>query len=229
MSEDIKIFRIIYRINSILFLLLLAYGAYFVIGAIVPSDDPWARGTVEVVEDPALDQSPIVELRFDSLTRVRGSNTRYTLLETQSSGGKFSGYSPSETRNVLFISDPNFESNWLFDHHRYRLLSVTALEIDDEVDEEHPAVALYMDVVKEDTNGDGSLTEDDLHTIALLRPNGREYTEVLDSAEQIVSKSSHPDGSTLDVLIRNGNELILKRYSLTSFDQELERVVAVLQ
>lgn len=229
MSDESKLFRIIYRINLVLFLIVMAYGAFFVLGSLVPSDDPPPRGTVEVAEDPTQDESPMVELRFGDLREIRGSDTRYTELETEASGGKFSSYVPSETRNLLFISDFDFESHWLFDHHRYRLLSHSVLNVDKEIDEERPAVALYLDLVKDDSNGDGILSEDDLHTIALLDTSGRNYTEVLESIEQIVSSDVHPDGSTLDILVRNGNELMLKRFSLGSFELISEKVVAVLQ
>lgn len=229
MSDEPKIFRIIYRINLVLFLIVMAYGAFLVVESLLPSDDPPPRGTVEVAEDPTQDESPTVELRFGDLRTIRGSDTRFTELETQATGEKFSSYTPSETRNLLFISDPEFDSHWLFDHHRFRLINHSVLNVDKEIDEERPAVALYLDLVKEDSNSDGILSEDDLHTIALLDTSGHNYTEVLRSIEQIVSSDVHPDGSALDILVRNGNELVLKRFSLASFELLSEKVVAVLQ
>lgn len=227
--DRIKFFRIISRLNSILFLLILLAAAYWLVQLSTSFGDRPVRGAVDVVEDPTAEESPTLELRLGRINWVNGTDTQYVSLETQAQGGKLSGYDPSETLNILFVIGDGFDSHWLFDHQRYRIISISPLTPDKEFDEERHAVAIYSVIVKEDSNGDGQLDTGDVQTIALLQTDGTGYTEVANGIEQIISTRASSDGRSFDVLAREGDSLIMRRYSLESFEMIQEKTLTELR
>jgi hypothetical protein len=227
--DTIKFFRIISRLNSVLFLLILLASAYWLIQINTSFGDRPVRGAVDVVEDPTAEESPTLELRLGRISWVNGTDTQYVPLETQAQGGKLSGYDPSETLNVLFVAGDSFDSHWLFDHQRYRIVSISSLTPDKEFDEDRNAVAIYSVLVKADTNDDGRLDTDDIQTIALLQTDGTGYTEVATNIEQIISTRASYDGGTFDVLAREGDSVVMRRYSLETFEKIQEKTLTELR
>ena len=224
-----KFFRVVSRLNSVLFLLILLAAAYWLIQMNTSFGDRPVRGAVEVVEDPNAKESPTLELQLGRISWVNGTDTQYVPLQTQAQGGKLSGYDPSETLNVLFVAGNAFDSHWLFDHQRYRIISISPLTPDKKFDENRHAVAIYSVVVKADSNGDGQLDTGDLQTIALLQTDGTGYSEVADSVNQIVSTRVSYDGSTIDVLTREVDSVVMRRYSLKTFETIREKVLSELR
>jgi len=227
--DTIKFFRIVSRLNSVLFLLILLASAYWLIQINTSFGDRPVRGAVDIVEDPATGESPTLELRLGRIQWVNGTDTQYVTLETQAKGGKLSGYEPSETLNVLFVAGDAFDSYWLFDHQRYRIAAISSLTPDKEFDEDRNAVAIYVVVITEDSNNDTRLDIEDLQTIALLRTDGTGYTVIAENIDQIISTRASFDGTTFDVLAREGKSVIMRRYSLDTFERIQEKTLSVLK
>lgn len=227
--DTIKFFRVVSRINSILFLLILLAVAYLLFDFSKSFYDRPVRGAVDIIEDPSTDESPTLELRLGRISWVNGTDTQYVTLETQAKGGKLSGYEASETLNVLFISGEAFDSHWLFGHQRYRITSISSLAPAREFDAKLHAVAIYAVIVKEDSNNDSRLDTDDPKTIALLRTDGSGYTEIVDNIDQIISSRASFDGKTFDVLAREGSAVVMRRFSLETFEKTREEILSDLK
>lgn len=127
-------------------------------------------------------------LQFGGLEDITGADTQMVTLHLQqSAGSSFSGKGyGGQTRNVLFLTGADKAVRWLFKDAGQLVLVASQLS-DTETPDPKKAVALYFEVVANDTDKDSKLTTDDLLTIVLTRPNGAGMTEVLHGVSRVLS------------------------------------------
>ncbi|QFT54217.1 hypothetical protein [Microbulbifer sp. THAF38] len=217
-------FQVIQKINSVLFLLILLVG----IGSIfyfTSQSAKWKKS--RAVEVAKVDGSgEPVELRMGRLKEIDGHNSYFVELYNDSEGGKFSGYTPSKTRNILFLIGDELNSSWLFDNNRNLIEEIKLLKQKSEEGEETPVNAIYLNVVKEDTNFDGLLSNYDRFTIALVKPDGSQYTELVSNINQVMDYELSSDSKSIAFICQIQRKVVILKYSLISFQKESERVLA---
>lgn len=223
--EQSKIFGIINKINSVAFLLLLVGGCVLIIWGIVSSNQWQDRRTVEVVQNDAGEEKEKIELVLGNIADIPGYDTQYVSLRSRGSGGKFSSsYSSSETRNVLFFTGSELTTHWLYQSHTFVIDQFRTLSLVDEKDKEK-ALAIYIETIKSDSNGDNNLDDGDLMTISLTDPNGMNYTEIDNEVQSVIDNNVVKDGKHLILLLQKNNKVVLKKYSLSTFKLVSEKVI----
>lgn len=223
--ENSKIFQIIKRINSILFLIFAAGGCLAVIFIIFSTNRWQDRRAVEVVQNNAAGEKDKIELVLGNIADIPGYDTQFVRLRSRASGGKFSSYSGGgETRNVLFVTGNELNTHWLYKSHSYLIDEFSILKQQIEKNKEK-AVAIYIETIKDDSNNNNHLDRDDLHTIALTDPYGNKYTEIDSQVQSVIDRNVVENGEYLLVLMQNENKIILKKYSLKTFELASEKVI----
>ena len=220
-----KFFEIINRINSVLLLILLSGGCLLIILGIVSSNRWQDRRAVEVVQNNDEDKRKKIELILGHIASIPGYGTQYVKLRSRSSGGKFSSSSGGgKTRNVLFFTGKEFNTHWLYKTHTFLINKFSALTKDIDKDKKK-AIAIYIETIKSDTNRNGGLDRNDLTSISLTDPYGKNYTEIETQVESVVDMNVGEDGNFLILLLQKNNKVILKKYSLSTFDILSEKVI----
>jgi hypothetical protein len=224
MSES-RVFKLINRINSILFLLILLGLGGFIAFLFFQSSDWRERRTVEVAAGDEQGEKDNVEFILGRVEQVAGHDSQYVQLSSRIRGGKLSGYSGGETRNVLFFVGTDLDSHWIFDHNQNLISTIATLHNGNKCNNTETVKAIYFNVVVKDTNGDGKLSGDDLSVVALARPDGTGYTELVSDVKSVFDFNISDDGMYLMLLHQIENEVIFSRYSIKDFSRVSRRVV----
>ena len=223
--DKTKIFELINRINSVLFLILLSGGCLLIILGIISSNRWQDRRAVEVVQNNDNDEKNKIELILGNIASVPGYETQYVKLRSRASGGKFASYSGGrKIRNVLFFSGEKLSTHWLYTKHTYLIKEFSTLTKDINEDK-RVAIAIYIETIKSDTNGNNGLDNDDLITISLTDPYGKKYTEIENQVESVVDINLNDNGKYLTLLLQKNAKVILKKYSLATFNLVSEKVI----
>lgn len=117
-----------------------------------------------------------------------------------------SDYSKSglSVQNYLFINSETNESNWIFENNKHLILSAGFIPEEYYGSDQEDVQAVLYEVIKEDTNDDGSLSDEDLMTISLSRTSGDKYTEVVDDVEEFVGHAFFENDKLLIVYQKGG-------------------------
>lgn len=232
--ENSRFFRAVSRINSLLLLLLLAGGGLLFLVEVVGTSH-W-RNQSEVIVNDAEDGAQ-QQMLVGSLLHVSGHDVHYLSVESREPEGNFSsdGYA-THTRNLLFLRGAEMTPHWLFKGNGQLLRTHQMLfkgSSDEDSDCETagnrtPALALYYEVVHPRSDDDEQLDEELPWAIALSHPDGSGYVEIEQGVRKVVQRRVLEDGETLLLLLQDGRRLVMKRYSLRSFEKIAEREIALL-
>jgi len=226
-----RLFVIIGRINSILLLLALL-GAGALIGWMSWSSvqREQQRGAIEVSAGQTEKVSPVL-LNFGRIENITGTDTQMMNLTTEGRSGKFSSGSSytSEIRNVLFLTGDGKKARWLFPTHGNRILAVSQLREDSYGPEarEKPTAALYFEYVTGDAGGDKTLSPPYLSKIALAKPDGTGFVDVLDGVDRVLSYQML-DSKRLTVVYQKGKSVHHARFSVTTMTKEFDAEIVSL-
>ena len=223
-----RLFVVIGRINSILLLLALL-GAVISIAWISWSSNQWQRrGAIEVPAGEATSKSPVL-LRFERIENITGANTQMMLLSARTDSAKFSSGSVygSETRNILFLSGNEKKAKWLFQKQNNLILVAAQLREQSKDTKDNPAKALYFEYVKEDTDKDGKLSAQDHSSVALSKPDGSGFIEVLRDVSRVLSYETIGNQS-LSVVYQVGKTVRHAQFALPSLATEIDQEVVVV-
>jgi hypothetical protein len=225
-----RLFDTINKINSVLLLLLFTGGIILVLTGIVMSNQWQNRRAVKVAEKPGSEHK--MELILGNIADVPGYSTQYVKLTTRRSGGKFSSsYGGGEMRNVLFFSGNDLDTHWLYEDHNHYITNFQVLSNDQNPpsmgarEEKKTAVAIYVKTIPADTSGNGVLDRGDLSNIALLTPDGKNLTEIERGIQSVIDYNLSEDDQQLVLLLQKQGQVILKKYSLSSFELISEKVI----
>lgn len=220
-----RLFIIIGRINSILLLLVLL-GAGLSIGWISFSDKQWQRrGAIEVPVGKSTSKEQVL-LSFERIEIITGASTQMMLLSAKEDSAKFSsggGYR-SETRNVLFLTGHEKTARWLFPKQNNLIFVAAQLREESKNSQENPAKALYFEYVKDDSNGDRKLSIQDLSSIALTKPDGSGFVEVLHGVSRVLSYEML-GSQYLVVVYQVGKVVRYAKFSVLSFAKESDQEI----
>lgn len=179
--EENKVFKNIWRFNAIVIMLVGVLGVALALFACIMiykdiTRDRSVRNIVNIEESP----EKKVKWQLGSITTIIGSDFLMMPLHSEQSysSGSYSK-SASSTRNYLFIDVISNQKHWLFGKNDYLITQTNQLPNTryDEQSKDTKAILYY--VVKSDTNNDQTLTSSDLLTVAISKPNGKEYVELL--------------------------------------------------
>ncbi len=213
------------RVNSVLFLLLLMLLIGFVIYGIFESKKWGQRNTVEVIDEKFVDDK-IEDLRLSMITKVCGKDVQYVkLISAPKSKGFSSGGYGDITRNLVFFVGDEMNSHWLFDTNKYLINQIVQLRKKGDDCKAKETMSIYYEVVKNDTNGNGDLDDNDAITIALTSPDGLNYTEIDSGLSSVIDHSIDNDATELTILVQNGSAILMKKFSLVNNKQISEKEI----
>ena len=138
-------------------------------------------------------------------------------------------YSKSATasRNYLFINTQSNSSKWLLPHNNYLFLYKELISDIVQKEKSSTVQAILFTLIKSDTDGDLRLTDNDVKTIALSRPNGTDYHEVLTGIDRLVGKRLISTNTLL--LIYQRNNMHYSAYiNLTDFKLDNETALPLV-
>ncbi|MBK9614344.1 MAG: hypothetical protein IPO35_02085 [Uliginosibacterium sp.] len=225
-----RLFAIIVRINSVLFLLVLLGAAGSIAWMALESNRWQRRGGVEVTEtESEAEKSPL--LNFNRVERVAGTDTQMMHLTTQEKSAKYSsGGHGNETRNILFLNGPDRTAHWLFKDHKSLVMTAEQVPEESASSKERPASALYFEYVSVDSNKDGSLSSDDHLSVGLTKPDGNGFLEVLHDVSRVFSYAML-DQQHLSIVYQTGKVVKHAKVSVPAMkiesDQEIINVPGI--
>ncbi|WP_424102530.1 hypothetical protein [Moorena producens] len=229
--EDNKFFRFVWRFNAIVImasgLLAIAVLAFAAI-EIVRSTTRDRQGMNIVNVDDDSSSSP--EWELGNLREVDGTTyLMVPLYSDQSYSQSYYSKSTRSTRNYLFLDSETGNSKWLFAKNDYliasdRFISETNDKENNRLESKQVIAVLYQ-LIKEDTNGDGRLTNNDLLTIAFTHPKGNDYQEVLTGVDKFLGYKVLKANSLLILYQRDGIAYSAK-VSLENFTLSNEKQIA---
>ena len=234
MTEQSRFFRWVYRALALSGLLIVSMMAYvFVREILFPELWPTSR-TIEMSGAPGKQGAPTIRMHVGSVTRIKGTAVKMIEMTTVSSGiGSLRSGGRSyrdDIRNLIFVFVKQPKAKWLFEKNDQRLRSIQEVwACDDHAQgSKTPTTAIFLEVIRADSDGDGELDWDDRSIPALLRPDGSGYAELGPSVEDILDTSLSEDGERFGLLINDGGKLLYREYAIADFSLHSEQVLTEL-
>lgn len=231
MTDSNVFFRWVYRLLALMALVGGALLAFVLIQSWWSSSHWRQRQAVEVTVKGKAGKPVTRQLRFYGLESLKGTDT--SLLRVADLGAKSgrvmsSSYlSNKSDRNLVFLQGDR-KATWLFPRNDQTIREVFELCLC-EPEEKARVLALYLEVVTADSNGDGETDEDDLAMPALVRADGTGYTPLLDSPVRLLGRELSDDGAALGVLYESKGQLIHRQYTMEDFSLRAEQVITSLE
>jgi len=207
-----RFFRIIRRVNSVLFLVvLLGVGgcAIWYGFALYHWYHPHDRAIAAEEED----EPDPVSLTLGDAETVTGTDIQMLRLTTDDQYGR---RQDQQTRNILFLSAGDHHGTWLFPTHDNLVLETDQIRPWRSDDFNAPTKALYVQFIPGDPEHAMGPSEYDPVTVALAKSDGSGLVEVLRDVDEVLSYEQFDAGS-LSITYRNMEELRLARISLDTF------------
>lgn len=220
--EQNRFFVIVSRINSLL-ILVAAIGAVIAVFSLSIMSNSWGnRNTVEVVDD-----GEALELRLGNLEEMTGHKVQtVNLTSDKPSEGFGSGYGGSDIRNVLFLTGEQLDSKWLYEKNSYLITCFCKLQSSNKYNGDDPVLAVYVSVVKGDSNDDKVLSNRDDIVLALIKPDGSNYKEVSSDITKIMDSTVTDGGENVTFLVQVDGSVLARKYSLRTFSLVSEREIS---
>lgn len=185
--EENKFFKLVWRFNGLIISLagILAIAVLLFISYKLIKDVTRNRTTHNIVNVD--EKSEIKEKwNFGQLSEITNKEIMMIPLQSdQTFNRTYFSKSSNSTRNYLFINTKTSQKWWLFDHTNYLIEHTKKLRLGDYSSKE-PVLAIFYQLVKLDSNHDNRLSEKDLTTIALTKPDGSNYKEIITNIELII-------------------------------------------
>lgn len=186
--EDSKLFKNLWRFNALIIAVAGILGVIVLLFVIymLYQDVTRTRHHNEIVNiDP---QAEIKEhFRMGRIEQISGSDSVIIpLYSDQDFSLEYSGKSTVSTRNLLFTNLKDETSHWLLPSSQFLVAEHRLLTASGKWDKEQPVRAILISLVKQDTNEDKRLTENDRLTLVLTTPEGNGYTEILHGVDAVL-------------------------------------------
>ncbi len=187
--EDSKIFKTIWRFNAVviaiagvLAAIALTASLYFIFKEV--SRDRHRNEIVNI--DPETNVEEV--FRLGQIINVKGSRSVIVpLFSDQEFSLKYSGSkSTVSTRNLLFTDLRNENSHWLLPSNKYLIANHRLINESNSFDRTKDVITILYQIVASDTNSDSRLTINDQLTIAFSKPDGTNYTVVLNDVDELL-------------------------------------------
>ena len=186
--EENRFFRFVWRFNGLVLMAagVLAIGVLGFASYKIYKDvrrERTSRNIVKVTENQSVDE----KWRLGYLTKIEGSPyLMIPLYSDQSYAQSYYSKSSQSIRNILFIHTETNERKWLYNTNEYLIVNDELLSEKEYNEKNRQIRAILYTVIKEDTNGDKRLTNDDEIVVALSKPGGEGYKEILSGVQVFV-------------------------------------------
>ncbi len=216
MTDDNKVFKLIRRINTLiifgvgsLIFILLAFATISIFNAETRRS---TKNVVNVEQTEEIDET----MELGSIREVKGTTfLQLPLKSKQRYSGSYSSKSTDSTRNYLYINSDNLEQNWLLDHNNHLIFDTDFLT--KTKDKKIKNLAILYQIIKSDTDKDNRLDRDDLKTLALSHADGKNFTEVINSADEILGHTI-TENNLLVVIFNKNEKSHLMTINLSNFE-----------
>lgn len=203
--EENKVFKNIWRFNAIVIMLVGVVGFALSLFAciMIYKDMTRDRSVRNVVNIEDTTERKDVWL-LGNITNIKGSGFIMIPLHSEQNYamGSYSK-SASSTRNYLFINTENDDKHWLFGTNDYLITQISQLPYTRYDEQGSDAKAILYYVVKSDTNNDKVLNSSDSLTVAISKPNGKNYVELLKDIDFVNGYETISDSTAILVFQRN--------------------------
>jgi hypothetical protein len=221
-SEN-KFFKYIWRFNALVIagaaVVCMVVGVYFII--LIFKEETRERRVTDVVN-----VGENAEVNEDFVfgypdTMVGTDYVKIPLYRDQSYDMQY--YSKSSERNEvnhLFLNASNNESKWLLDGTNQLFISDMALsdKIEGLSTETNRTVGFVYQLVEDDSDDDGRLTNKDAITISTSNADGTQYKNLIEGIDRLYSVRQIADDKLL-VLYQKNEETVSELYSVPSMKQ----------
>ncbi|CAN5497485.1 hypothetical protein BH18ACI3_BH18ACI3_13960 [soil metagenome] len=201
-----KIFRWVWRLNAV----MIFAGGIIVLVVIISAFYPTIKDFLS--RKPVYHESDMVnvderadigsEWRLGGFNRI--STTSFLISpffsKQEYNVGFGSGKDASATRNYLILDSSDKSTRWLVPTNNNLFLNQS--EIHETADKNSKVVALRYNVVQEDTNGDGRLTDADKTDFAISDINGANFSTVVRWIDDFLGEEQ-PSADTLFLFYRS--------------------------
>ncbi|MBB1422342.1 hypothetical protein H5200_10470 [Pseudoalteromonas sp. SG43-7] len=156
-----------------------------------------------------------IELESEKLTVEADTERGLGQVVENFSGSSYYKNRPTRSKNVMFINGKTNYANWLFDTTDQLITDISPLYLS-EFDSQSKAAGIAYHVIKNDTNNDGLLSNEDKSTFALSKIDGSGYSEVLTGYDRILEHAVNEQGNLFMLFIDNA-EVFSMLVDLTTF------------
>ena len=185
--EENKFFKLIWRFNGlvisvagVLAIGVLLFAAYKLFQDV--TRERTTRSIVNIEENSEIKEN----WRLGQFSEINDNKILMIPLHSdQSFDRAYFSKSSNSTRNYLFINTETSQEKWLFDHTNYLIERSDKLRRGD-YNSKEPIIAILYQVVKLDSDHDNRLSSADLTTIAITKPDGSGYKELIKEVELVV-------------------------------------------
>ena len=230
LSEDKRLFRLIWRCNAVLIflagvlgVLIVAFSAYRIVQDLF--FEPRQRTHIVNVDETNEIQP---EWRLGRAQRLAGRSILYApLYSDQAYRQVYYSKSTQSVRNYLFLSGRDGSMHWLLPGID-QLIAETHELAPQPYGEQQQIEAIFYVLVTQDTNQDERLTIDDQKILAISDSTGRRYTVIKENVQQFIGVEMLDDHE-VSVVYESGEKGYWASVSLPDFTLLAERVVPELQ
>ncbi|WP_428025691.1 hypothetical protein [Arcobacter sp.] len=156
--------------------------------------------------------------KLGSISNIQGSD--YIMMPLYSNQNysidSYTKSALSSVRNYLFFDTEGNKKYWLFPNNDYLVAQTTLLPNASFGEQLQDTKAILYYVVKSDTNKDKSLTAMDFKTIAISKPDGTKYTELLGEIDFVNGYKVNGDNSVV-IIYQRKNIGYSARINLSTF------------
>lgn len=185
--EQNRFFRILWRFNAVVISLVgivsfvcLLFGGYQIFKDITRKSSSQNIVNIETSDEVKIDW------HLGSSEKIKGHSVlKIPLFSGQKYSQSYYSKSVKSSRNYLFINTETDSKHWLFSHNDYLVESAEELGLGG-CQSQKISLAIIYEVIKSDTNIDMRLTNSDLKTLAISKPDGTNYIELVTELDDVI-------------------------------------------
>lgn len=218
MTDNNSFFRIVWRINGLIIMLLAVCGLALTIFALkgIFTNVTRERTVTSIVN---LDESKEIkeQLEFGYVYHVDNSPIISVALNSDQkyTQAYFSKVSKS-ARNYLFVNTDTDEQSWLFQHNSFLIKHRETLVYKRNEQKNREPVGYLFQIIKTDTNSDQRITGKDYINVSLSGLMGNRYKEIVSEVDKVIGHKISEAG-ILNLFYQKQNQVFLVRVSLLDF------------
>jgi len=224
--DNIKFFRVLWRVNAIIILVLTIITLIILIGTnFFENRAPYQKRSVYLDYENVPEEESERKARWylDEFKEINDFGMfAVQLISEQSFSIGFSKTKKTEAiRNYLFVDTNKNNSFWLFEQNDFVISELQYVTTKDRISHsfysDDEIIALFFVVYKVDTNKDNAIKDNDLGAVVLTKPDGSAYTEIEKEIENIRSIKVTNGGKDLILFYEKEGKQYVSKYSLIEF------------
>lgn len=128
---------------------------------------------------------------------------------------------------IVFLSKHLKEARWLFPHQDFAITAVDQIREKEGPEEKQsgPTQAIYYEIVRPDSNGDGKFSAEGHAAAAFSKADGSGYVEVVSDARRIIGHQVRNQGAEVAVLFERDAKVLYQSFSSEDFSKTCEVLV----